>query len=324
VDFRLNEDQEALKKGVRDWADGELAIERLRGLEGKPLDRALWTTIAELGVFALRTPESAGGSGLGAADAVLVFEELGRKVAPGPLVATHLATGLGIDGAGSGQTVVGLIEPGPSPLLVAHKASLDVLLVLRPDGVERLDPKALPSKPISTPLDPLTPVERVESLPRGERIADAASAQETMRIGTALVAAELLGIAQATLDLALDYAKVREQFGRPIGSFQAIKHLLADMYVRLEVARAGVYAAGATIDQPEVGDVERAVAAAKLVAHQAAEKNARAAIQIHGGMGYTWEVPVHYYLKRAWVLGTSFGAQETHEEAVARALVTGT
>jgi alkylation response protein AidB-like acyl-CoA dehydrogenase len=320
MDFRLNDDQEALKKGVRDWSEGELTIERLRQLEGKAVDRRLWTAIAELGVFALTAPESAGGLGLGAADAVLVFEELGRKLAPGPLVATHLATRLGIDGAGTGRTVVGLIEPGPAPLLIEHKSSLDLLLVLRPDGIERLDPKALRSKPVATPLDPLTPVDQIESLPRGEIVGSASLAAEVRRLGTALAAAELIGIAQASLDLALDYAKMREQFGRPIGSFQAIKHLLADMYVRLEVARAGVYAAGATIDQTDVGDVDRAVASAKLVAHEAAEKNTRAAIQIHGGMGYTWEVPVHYYLKRAWVLATAFGGREEHEEAIARGL----
>jgi alkylation response protein AidB-like acyl-CoA dehydrogenase len=126
-----------------------------------------------------------------------------------------------------------------------------------------------------------------------------------------------LGIAEATLELALDYAKKREQFGRTIGSFQAIKHMLADMFVRQEVARAGVYAAGATLDHPEVGDVERAVAGAKITSSESAMKNARACVQIHGGMGYTWEVPAHYYLKRCWVLESVFGTGDEHAAELA-------
>ena len=128
---------------------------------------------------------------------------------------------------------------------------------------------------------------------------------------------QLLGIAEATLELAVEYAKGREQFGRPIGSFQAVKHMLADMFVRQEVCRAAVYAAGATCDDPLVGDVERAVSSAKLSAGEAALQNARACIQVHGGMGYTWEVAAHYYLKRCWVLESLFGTCEEHSERVA-------
>ena len=135
--------------------------------------------------------------------------------------------------------------------------------------------------------------------------------------GAALVAAQMLGIAESTLELATEYAKRREQFGRPIGSFQAIKHMLADMFVRQEAARAAVYAAGATLDDPVVGDVARAVASAKIVAGEAAMKNARACIQVHGGMGYTWEIPAHYYLKRAWVGENAFGDADEHADRVA-------
>jgi alkylation response protein AidB-like acyl-CoA dehydrogenase len=102
-----------------------------------------------------------------------------------------------------------------------------------------------------------------------------------------------------------------------IGSFQAIKHLLADAFVRQELARAAVYAAGATIDQPEVGSAERAVASAKITAGDAALKNARCCVQVHGGMGYTWEVPAHYYLKRAIVLENAFGTSEEYSERMA-------
>jgi alkylation response protein AidB-like acyl-CoA dehydrogenase len=120
-----------------------------------------------------------------------------------------------------------------------------------------------------------------------------------------------------TQELATEYAKKREQFDRPIGSFQAIKHILADCFTRQEVARAATYAAGATLDDPEVGDVERAVCSAKLMAGDAAMKNARACVQVHGGMGYTWEIPAHYYLKRTWVLENAFGGVDEHAERVA-------
>jgi alkylation response protein AidB-like acyl-CoA dehydrogenase len=118
-------------------------------------------------------------------------------------------------------------------------------------------------------------------------------------------------------ELATEYSRKREQFGRPIGSFQAIKHILADCFTRQEIARAAVYAAGATLDQPDVADVDRAVSSAKLIASDAAMKNARACVQVHGGMGYTWEIPAHYYLKRAWVLENMFGTVDDHAENIA-------
>jgi hypothetical protein len=257
--------------------------------------------------------------GLGSADAVVVFAELGRRLVPGPLVWTHIAAGL-VAGAASGDTVVGgldRVRPTSEPVLVEHLERLDALLVLRPDGVARLDPRDLDAIPVETPLDPLTPVHHVRELPRGERVGSAADALRLRREGAVLASAQLLGIAEITTELAVDYAKKREQFARPIAAFQAIKHLCADMFVRQEVARAAVYAAGATLDDPEVGDLERAVSSAKINAGEGAIRNARTCIQVYGGMGFTWEMPPHYYLKRTWVLANVFGTTEEHEERVA-------
>ena len=141
-----------------------------------------------------------------------------------------------------------------------------------------------------------------------------------IRDGSLLTAALQVGHAAAVLDLAVAYAKERHQFGQPIGAFQAVKHICADMLVRAEVARAGVQAAACLADAPDVAAaeaeaagcsaadmVDRAVMGAKLLADEAALANARAAIQVHGGMGFTWEVPLHLHLKRARVLATSFG-----------------
>jgi alkylation response protein AidB-like acyl-CoA dehydrogenase len=304
---------------VRSFCEGRVPAEALPDLAKRGgFDRALWRELAELGVFGLRLPESEGGVGLGSADAVLVFEELGRRLVPGPLVWSHLAAGL-VPGAAGGEVVVGGLDAVTPPLLVEHLDALDVLLVLRSDGVHRVDPRALRAQPIETPLDPLTPLHHLLELPRGERI-PGADAGELRRVGAALAAAELLGIAVATQELATAYAKQREQFGRPIGSFQAIKHLLADAFVRQELARAAVYAAGAILDDPGAGDVERATSAAKLVAGEAALRNARTCIQVHGGMGYTWEVPAHFFLKRSWILESAFGAGAEHAAGMARRL----
>jgi alkylation response protein AidB-like acyl-CoA dehydrogenase len=323
LDFRLSEDQEALRDGIRSFCDGRVTVDLLRELEEKSaFDRALWREIAEMGVFQLRLPEESGGVGLGYADAVIVFSELGRRVVPGPLLWSHLAASL-IEGAATGEVVVGgldLVAGETGPILIEHRDSLDALLVLRRDGVFRIDPSTVDAEPITVPLDPLTPLHHARSLPDGERLGGPEDAQRLRLEGAAFAAGMMLGIAETTQEMAVDYAKKREQFDRPIGSFQAIKHMLADMFVRQEIARAAVYAAGATLDAPDVGDLERAVSGAKINAGDAAMRNARACIQVYGGMGYTWEVPIHYYLKRTWVLETVFGGVEEHAERVARRL----
>lgn len=325
MDFRLSEDQVALQTGIRSFCDGRVPFEMLAELEQKrAFDRDLWNELAEMGVFALRLSEAEGGVELGYADAVIVFAELGRRLVPGPLVWSHLAAGL-IDGAADGTTVVGGVDAitdpaGSGPIVVEHLEHLDVLLVLREDGVFRVDPKTLDAEALPEPLDPLTPVHHVRELPAGERVGDAALAATLWQAGAVLTAALCLGICEATLLEANEYALKREQFGRPIAGFQAMKHLLADMFVRQEVARASAYAAGATLDHPEVGDPARSAATAKLLAGQNAVRNARGCIQIYGGMGYTWEMPPHWYWKRAWVHGQVFGRSATHEETVAAAV----
>ena len=120
------------------------------------------------------------------------------------------------------------------------------------------------------------------------------------------------------MDMSVEYARVRQQFGQPIGMFQAIKHMCADMLVRTEVARAAVYAAGAHLDEtPLRVKPDRPVSVAKVMAGEAAIANGKAATQVFGGMGFTWEVDVHLYLKRAWVLDTHFHPARVHCELIA-------
>jgi len=248
-----------------------------------------------------------------------VFAELGRRVVPGPLLWSHLCAGL-VPGAATGETIASGLDrmrASNAPLLVEYADGLDALVVLAKDGVHRIDARQLRAARIETPLDPLTPLSHVRELPPGERIAGPEQAAQLRLEGTLLASALCLGIAEMTAELAVDYAKKREQFDRPIASFQAIKHFAADMHVRQEMARAVVYAAGATFDDPSVGDVVRAIASARVVAFEAAMKNARMCVQIYGGMGYTWEMPPHYYLKRAFVLENSLGSGEEACEMIA-------
>lgn len=151
-------------------------------------------------------------------------------------------------------------------------------------------------------VDPLTPLHRV---PAGA-VADP--------MAVLLTAAEQLGTATRVCELAVQHARTREQFGQPIGAFQAVKHLCAQLLVRVEVARAAVYAAAVTADPVDI-------AAARLLADEAAVRGARDCLQVHGGMGFTWESEVHLHLKRAWVRARRDGGSAESEEMLATDLV---
>ncbi len=330
MDFEVTEFQRELADGIRRLCAGVYPLEAVRRAEStdRVVDRDGWRRLGEAGVFHLCLAEEAGGVGLGLAEAALVFEELGRALVPGPLVASHLAAGL-VDGAEDGTAVVGLVErpvpgavgTGSLPVVLEHLADLDVLLVRSAEGVERLDPASLEATPLPRPMDPLTPVWSLPVLPAGEPVAGPDVAARWRRDGAVLTAALQVGMAQWACDLAVEYAKGRVQFGRPIGGFQAVKHLCADMAVRAEVARCAVQAAAVTVDQPDVGDAEVAAAGAKLLADEAAVTNGRSCIQVHGGMGFTWEVPAHLAYKRARVLATQFGNDDALAESLAESLV---
>jgi alkylation response protein AidB-like acyl-CoA dehydrogenase len=306
VDFDLSADQVALRDGIRSLCEGRFPIKRVR--EG--FDRSAHVELAEAGVFSLRS------DGFGVADAAVVFEELGRAVVPGPLVWGYLAHGV-VDGVVGGLEIARR-EP---PWMVEHLDALDTLLVVDIRGVDAVPAaKIAGAVPVGRALDPLTPVHRVDQLPAGEPVGGDDLLARWRLEGSVVTAAFLVGLAQTCTDLSVAYAKERRQFDRPIGSFQAVKHLLADMLVRTEVARASVHAAACALDDPDVGDVARSVAGAKMLAGETAITNGKTATQVHGGMGFTWEVDVHLYLKRAWVLDTVFGSVDEHADAVAATL----
>ncbi|WP_137234819.1 acyl-CoA dehydrogenase family protein [Streptomyces sp. BPSDS2] len=314
MDFQLSDDQRALRSGMRDLLGAVFDRDRLRAAvdRGGALDRRLWRELGAAGCFALRLPEETGGVGLGLPEAVLLFEEAGRALLPGPLVATHLAAGL-VKGAAEGEAVVTAVD---GRLPVAHLAAADAVLV----GAEALTGEALrdfvaAARPVRS-TDPLTPLHRA---PADAERAPAATERTPAYAGrlryeaALLTAAEQLGSAARTTEAAVQHAGDREQFGSPIGSFQAVKHLCADMLARTEPARAAVYAAAVTGDPVEI-------AAAKLLADEAAVRNARDCLQIHGGMGFTWEADVHLHLKRAWLRAASWLTGARAEELLAAAL----
>ena len=381
MDFELNEDQEALAEGVAALCAGRFDIETVRSMATDGLDRGRWAELAETGVFSLTRPESDGGLGMGWADEVVVFEQLGRALVPGPLVATTLTAALvglgGTDGADSadgaeiadgadgavgaggadgadgavgaggaygaeiangaeiaeiaegaaqGTIVVGTQERSEGRCYVEFLPWIDTLVISDDEGLWSVDAASLETAgatPAAHPLDPLTPVTAVTELPQGRRIADAKTADEWRQCGALLTAALQLGLAAGATDLAVEYAKQREQFGKPIGAFQAVKHRCADMITRVEVLRAAVYAAGTTIDGKGVDDPAHSVAVAKVLASSAAAACGKDSVQVHGGMGYTWEVDAHLFLKRAWVHDLAFGDGDHYAEQLAVGLLSG-
>ena len=334
MEFRLDETQLGLQETISRFCIDRVPFDSIAARERTPLDRDLWRDLAELGVQSLMTPEERGGSGLGPVEGAIVFEQLGDHLVTGPVLWSVLAAEL-VEGAGSGEVIVGGVPGGGVPgggvpgggvsdggvAIVEHGADLDVVLVVGDDRVEQYRVADLPEPVELDPLDPLTPVVRMSGLAGGEVIGDAAVARAMRDLGTVLVAASLSGIAARSLEVARSYALERQQFDVPIGSFQAVKHLLADMYVRSGLAQSSSYAAAAVLEDPGGDDPSAAAAAAKVVASDAAIENASGAIQVLGGMGFTWDMLPNHLLKRAWVLEHTFGTGAQHAEQIGAGLV---
>lgn len=285
--FRLTDDQRDLRDGVRRLLERRFGSAALRAAVERPgrLDRALWRELGRAGFFALRLAEAEDGVGLGLPEAVLAFEEAGRALLPGPLVATHLAAGR-VPGAATGDVVVTAVDG-------ALVEWLDAADVVRGEAGGAV---ALRS------VDPLTPLHRVPGAGAVDPVA------------VLLTAAEQLGTATRVCEMAVQHARAREQFGQPIGAFQAVKHLCADMLVRTETARGAVYAAAVTADPADIDT-------ARLLADEAAVRGARDCLQVHGGMGFTWEFELHLHLKRAWVRTHRAGDVTESEERMAAELL---
>jgi alkylation response protein AidB-like acyl-CoA dehydrogenase len=329
MDLELSPDQESLRDELRRFLETRVSPEARRACAEQPgaVDRDLWADLGSMGVFSLRVPEADGGVGLGWAEAAIVFEELGRAAVPGPLLATHLAAGL-IDGAAAGEVVVGAVDAAAAPPSSSSTPAVSTPCWWSPTtvGVPRratpgrpaAGPTARPAHPRGRPRRAAGGVPARWGRPGGPHPADRGPAG----------AAQQVGLGQAAVDLGAGYARERSQFGRPIGSFQAVKHLLADAHVDIDVARAAVHAAAVELDEAggDLGEPARTcgIDAARIVASRAAARATAACVQVHGGMGYTWEVDAHLLLKRVAVLDAGLGTSpEAALEARAEVLAAG-
>jgi len=331
MDLNLDAEQLAVRDAIRGVLAERLPSARLRALmtEESPFDAAVWSAAGELGWFGLAVPEAQGGAGYGLPEAMLLFTELGRAVAPGPWLGTVLAA-LALAGrpehAGilAGRTRVAVIDD-PTDALgsgarlagtvagVSDVGAASLLLVLGSKAVRLIDAKGA----AATVTPCIDPTRRLSTLAftAADATVVSSDAEALRQIATVLAAAEAVGVAERGLEMSVEYGKVRQQFGKPIGSFQAIKHRCADMAVRAEVARSAViYAAIAVRDGEPDADFQ--VHVAKTLATGAAINNTTDNVQNHGGMGYTWESDAHLYLKRARILEHTFGSRTAHLDAL--------
>ncbi len=316
MDFWLSDDERDLQDGIRSFLRGRFPIDVVREREEHAegvIDLARWRELADTGVFTIATD-------MGMRAAALVFEELGRALVAGPLVATAMATPW-LSGAASGDIVVAALEADDDPVLVDHPGQAQQFLMLTDAGVSLVPATELHMRTVPMPLDTLTPVAIVDRpLPAGTLVAGPDDAARVRRDAVVLTSALLMGVALGATELSQQYAIEREQFGRPIGSFQAVKHLLADMLTKAEVARSAVYAAACAIDGASDDDAERAASVAKVMAGEAALFCGKSGIQVHGGMGFTWEVHAQRFWKRAVALDNSFGIIDHHAALLAASL----
>lgn len=277
-----------------------------------------WSTCMETGILALGIDEDHGGVGLGLAEEALAFREIGRHVAPGPFLSSLLGARVAaLSGAGelfdrivSGQEQVGLVvlRPGASltsgvldgDVFLLDGTAADHFLALGDDGAAVFARGEFAGIDVVRSLDPGTRLERAhaDGIPPVAQLGGAAIRSRALVLGAALLA----GIAEASRDASTLHAKTREQFGRPIGINQAIKHRCADMAVQAEAATSQVLYAAAAVDSGHE-DAAFHASIAHLIAAHAAIENAENTVQVHGGMGYTWEHDSHLYVKRARVWG---------------------
>jgi alkylation response protein AidB-like acyl-CoA dehydrogenase len=336
MDLTLSGDQEAVRDAIRDVLREQAAMERVRTVMATAdgFDAGLWTTAAELGWFGLAIPEAAGGAGYGLPEAMVLFVELGRTLAPGPWLGTVVAAQALADRAPGSDVLRGLLhgqqriamiddprdrlgtaltaDGADDGVLDGGLATAFLLLGSRSARLVEARRATVAARPCIDPTRRLASV-RFEHAP-AEVLGD--DAEALRRRAAVLAAAEAAGVAERTLEMSVAYAKVREQFGRPIGSFQAIKHRCADMAVRAEVARSAVtYAAVAMAE--DLAEAPLAVHIAKSLATDAAIVNATDNVQNHGGIGYTWEAEPHLFLKRARLLEHVLGTRMEHLDAIA-------
>jgi alkylation response protein AidB-like acyl-CoA dehydrogenase len=374
VDFAFSEEQEMLRRSARDFLAKECtpAVVRRLMADGDSYDEGLWKKVAELGWTALGIPEEYGGIG-SFLDLVVVLEEAGRNLLPGPYFSTMALAvpalieagseaqkkeALGAIAAGHARATLAFTEPSgrwdsSGIALQARPAGdgwrLDGVKLFVPDaavadytvvaartregdegGVTLFLVKGRPEGMTVTPLKTLDMTRRwyevrFDGLELGKDSLMGAEgegwtpARRALEWGTAALCAEMVGGAQHVLEASVEYAKTRQQFGKPIGIYQAVSHKLADMLLETESARSATYYAAWTVDA-DAPDRSLAASMAKAYTSDAYRHAAGDGVQVHGGIGFTWEHEMHLYFKRAKGSEVTLGDATYHRELVAQAL----
>lgn len=308
MDLRLNEQQQELQLLARRVAADVASASSLQPLCASELSGLL-------------VPETHGGSGAGMVEGVLLGEELGRALVPGFVVSTVLVAPqlLALIASATERDALagGIVSGDPAATVVAEDLAWPPArqglvwgwhrdaVVVGPgaDGMHILAGRTGPGRPTADPGVMVAEVNLQDAAPRP---ADDSASWFIARVSV-LLCALLVGQMDAALALAVDHANAREQFGVKIGTFQAVKHLCADIYVAVESSRSATYAAAAAVEEADdAGEAARAAAVAKSWCGEAAVDAVEAAIQVHGGIGFTWDLPLHRYLRAAQVVRASF------------------
>jgi alkylation response protein AidB-like acyl-CoA dehydrogenase len=342
MDFSLSWEQQQLKEAAAGFLAALPSARAVLEGEGTVEDPAVWNRIVqEQGWPAILVPEDAGGFGFGQVELAVVFEELGRTLTSCPLLGTAFATAVILECGDAAQQAewLGAIASG-EPAAVAWsgidalddggwtlRGSADVvdggmaaiLVVVSPEGAFVLRSDAVTKTPLPS-LDHTRPTCRVSV----SGVIAARLTHDRVDVGKArcesFLAHEAVGSAEAALELAVEYSKVRTQFGKPIGTFQALQHICADMLVAVESARSAAWYAAWALDAG-ADDAREAARIAKAMACDALMHCTGQSIQVHGGVGFTWEHDCHLYFKRARSVLELLGHPREHRAAVAKHLL---
>ena len=329
MNFDFTDDQQAIKRTARDLLADRFKPDTVRELaEAERYDDAHWREIAELGWAGIFVDEQHGGQGLGIVELAILAEELGYAVAPVPFLA-NAAAGIALQHAGSdaqrerwlpgiasgeARGAAGLLRDGVAPL-VPDADSASVIVLFDNGSATLLEPGECEIEPVAA-IDQTRRYARVTPRAGAGEPLDGDIAPALDRIAT-VVAAEIVGAIQRTLEIAVAYARDRQQFGRPIGAYQGVSHRCADMLREVESSRSTVlWAAWAADSEPET--LPLAAAMAKAQASDCGWSVPASALQVLGGIGFTWEHDLHFFLKRAKVNGALFGSAAEHRERVAQ------
>jgi alkylation response protein AidB-like acyl-CoA dehydrogenase len=357
MEFGLNESQEFLKESARKFFAGECPMADVRRLmeTDTAFDSNLWATLVQQGYTGIIFPEEFGGVGLGTLELIVLMEEAGRALLPGPFFSTVALAGsvllatastvqkkkyLPLICRGEARATLALPEASGSwdltdvqmtavngkltgeKFFVPDAAVADWIIVVARNGVFLVESKApgIQVKPmLGMDLTRKIYSAQFESAP-AEKLGETFGLSRALDTATVALAAEMIGGMHRTLDLTVEYAKTRKQFGKPIGMFQAVQHQCADMYLETESSRSAAYYAAWALEQ-NTPDAASAASIAKIYASDASRTVGNRGIQVHGGMGFTWENDIHLYYRRAKASETTLGDATFHRERLARLVI---